>query len=79
DFGQKRNVACGLVALAGFLIVDSLVAGKLTRERSRSRGESRDYSGRSGFPKGASGARGIARDAATPKDMRAAPALAEAV
>lgn len=79
DPGQKRNVAFGLAALAGFLIVDSLVAGKLTRERSRSRGEARDYSDRSGFPQGASRARGAARDAATPRDMQAAPALVEAV
>lgn len=79
DPEQKRNAALGLAALAGFLLVDSLVAGKLTRERSRSRGEARDYSDRSGFPQGRAQARGIARDAATPKDLQAAPTLAEVV
>ncbi|WP_114951312.1 hypothetical protein [Sphingosinicella terrae] len=52
DSRQHRNVVVGLAALAGFLLVDSLIAAKLGSERTRSRGEARDYSGRSGFPKG---------------------------
>ena len=79
DPDQKRNATFGLAVLVGFLVVDSLVAGKLTRERSRSRGELRDYSDRSGFPQGAAKARGAARDFETPRDYKAAPALAEAV
>ena len=52
DPTQRRNAAVGVAALAGFLVVDSLIAGRLSAERSRSRGESRDYSDRSGFPNG---------------------------
>lgn len=59
---QRRNAAIGLAVLGGFLLVDTLVAGKLTSERSRSRGKQRDYSDRSGFPQGARQARGAARE-----------------
>jgi hypothetical protein len=52
DSNQRRNVAIGLGALAGFLIVDALIASRLTAERKPSRGEHRDYSDRSGFPNG---------------------------
>jgi hypothetical protein len=52
DEGQRRNVAIGLAALAGFLIVDALIAARVGSERKESRGEVRDYSDRSGFPKG---------------------------
>lgn len=69
---QKRNAAIGLAAIAGFLLVDALVAGKLSRERARSGERSRDYSGRSGFPKGLNVARGLAaEDFETPRDLRA--------
>jgi hypothetical protein len=70
---QRRNIAIGLGALAGFLIVDSLIAGKLKSERSEAKGERRDYSGRSGFPKGVEQSRGAARDFQTPPDFKAAP------
>jgi hypothetical protein len=79
DDDQRRNALIGLGALAGFLLVDSLVASKLGAERSRERGETRDYSDRSGFPQGAAKARGAARDFETPKDFKAAPELAEAL
>ncbi len=52
DPGRRRNAAMGLAALAGFLVVDALIATRLAAERSRARGETRDYSDRSGFPKG---------------------------
>jgi hypothetical protein len=52
DEGQRRNVAIGLAALAGFLVVDALIAARLGSERKRAKGEARDYSDRSGFPKG---------------------------
>lgn len=79
DPEQKRNALIGLAAIAGFLVVDSLVASKLSSERSRARGESRDYSDRSGFPRGAAQAKGAARDFETPKDFKAEPELAEAL
>ena len=52
DPERRRNAAVGLAVLAGFLVVDSLIATRLAAERSRARGEIRDYSDRSGFPKG---------------------------
>lgn len=69
---QKRNAMLGLAAVAGFLVVDALVAAKLTQERRRSPERSRDYSDRSGFPQGEQAARGAAaRDFETPADLRA--------
>ena len=73
DPRQKRNAAIGLAALAGFLIVDTLVARRLSEERSRSAGEEADYSGRTGFPGGAEQARGVASDFETPPDLRNEP------
>ena len=50
DPGQRRNVAWGLAALAGFLAVDTLIAARLGAERNRAGSETFDYSDRSGFP-----------------------------
>jgi hypothetical protein len=72
DEGQRRNVAIGLVALVGFLAVDSLIAARLNSERSRAKSEIEDYSDRSGFPKGIAEARGAAAGD-TPDDYRATP------
>ena len=74
DPDQRRNVAIGLAALAGFLALDSLIAARLGSERSRARGEAApDYSDRSGFPSGVAAARGAASDFQTPRDYRATP------
>jgi hypothetical protein len=64
DAGQRRNVAIGLAALAGFLVVDALIAARVSGERRRSRGEARDYSDRSGFPNAPGGAGAAARKSA---------------
>jgi hypothetical protein len=64
DAGQRRNVAIGLAALAGFLAVDALIAARLASERSRARGESRNYADRSGFPNAAAGSVGSGGKAA---------------
>ncbi|WP_129792486.1 hypothetical protein [Sphingosinicella sp. CPCC 101087] len=58
DEGRRRNVAIGLAALVGFLAVDTVIAARLGSERSRAKGEQRDYSDRSGFPKSRSPAAG---------------------
>lgn len=52
DEATRRNVRIGLAALAGFLLVDSLIAAKLGSERRERKGRRRDYSDRSGFPNG---------------------------
>jgi hypothetical protein len=71
DEEQKRNNYIALAAVAGITVIDLLTAMSLTAEQSERKGEpARDYSDRSGFPKGASAARGAAGDAATPVDYQ---------
>ncbi len=72
DDDQRRYAGYAIAAVVGVTLVDLLVAGNLTKQRSRSRGETRDYSDRSGFPGGADAARGAAADFATPPDMQSA-------
>lgn len=79
DERQKRNASIALAAVVGITLIDAFVASRLSHQRSRSRGETRDYSDRSGFPGGASAARGAANDFETPADYRAEPQLAHAV
>lgn len=76
DERQKKNANIALAAVVGITLLDILVASQLTRQRSRSRGETRDYSDRSGFPGGTAAARGAANDFETPPDYRAAPVQA---
>lgn len=71
DEQQRRNAKIAIGAVAGIMLLDILVAATLSRQRSRGRGESRDYSDRSGFPGGATKARGAAGDFETPADFRA--------
>ena len=52
DPDVRRNVAIGLGALAGFLVVDALIATRLGAERARGDSRTFDYSDRSGFPNG---------------------------
>jgi hypothetical protein len=74
DDRQKRNAGIALAAVVGFTLLDAFVASRLTGQRSRQRGETRDYSDRSGFPGGVQAARGAAADFETPLEYRAAPA-----
>lgn len=78
DERQKRNAGIALAAVVGITLLDVFVASQLTRQRSRSRGESRDFSDRSGFPGGLAKARGAANDFSTPSDYQAAPVQAGA-
>lgn len=75
---QKRNVELALLAVAGITLLDLVTAQTLTVRHSRSRGAHRDYSDRSGFPGGASAARGLASDFEIPADMRTEPMAAYA-
>jgi hypothetical protein len=76
DERQKRNAGIALAAVVGIALIDAFVASRLSRQRSRARGQDRDYSDRSGFPAGAASARGAANDFETPPEYRAAPQLA---
>ncbi|WP_106639246.1 hypothetical protein [Allosphingosinicella vermicomposti] len=57
----KRNAAIAIGAVAAITLIDVAVALSLGKERARERGETRDYSDRSGFPSGAAKARGAGR------------------
>ena len=76
DDRQKRNAGIALAAVVGITLLDAFVAARLSSERSRQRGQTRDYSDRSGFPGGAHSARGAASDFETPPGYRAAPMAA---
>jgi hypothetical protein len=68
---QRRNAYIALAAVAGITLVDLLTAASLTKEQSERRGDTgRDYSDRSGFPRGVAGARGAAAEGATPVDYQ---------
>ena len=79
DDDQRRYAGYAIAAVVGVTALDLLVASTLTKQRSRSRGETRDYSDRSGFPGGVAKARGAASDFKVPADMHAAPLIPGAV
>jgi hypothetical protein len=77
DNPKKRNVGIALGIVAGALAMDIAAALASRKRHSRQGGTSRDYSDRSGFPKGVDAVRGAAaRD--VPADMHAAPAAVSA-
>lgn len=77
DNPKKRNVGIALGIVAGALALDLAAALARSKRHSRKDGASRDYSDRSGFPKGLEAVRGAAaRD--IPADMHAAPAAVNA-
>jgi hypothetical protein len=78
DEDQRRYAGYAIAAVVGMTLIDLFVASSLTKQRSRSRGESRDYSDRSGFPGGVAEARGKAGDFQTPPEYRAPPQIASA-
>ena len=77
DNPKKGNVGIAIAAVTGIAIVDA-IAGQSIRSLHDRKGEPvRDYSDRSGFPKGVENARGKALGR-VPQDMRATPAAAAA-
>ncbi|MFO1089586.1 MAG: hypothetical protein U1E46_08395 [Hyphomicrobiales bacterium] len=73
DNEQRDNVGLALIAVLGVTVLDLIAAQSTTSHHSRTRGKRRSYRDRSGFPQGASAARGAAKDFVMPSDMRAAP------
>jgi hypothetical protein len=67
DSEQRRNAALAITAVLGVTLADLYTASALTGQRKQDRGETRDYSDRSGFPRGAPGRAesGGAADSAT--------------
>jgi hypothetical protein len=77
DNPKKSNVGIAMAAVAGIAIIDAL-AGRSIRSLHDRKGEPiRDYSDRSGFPKGISYSRGKA-SGRVPQDYRATPSAAAA-
>ena len=77
DNPKKGNVGIALAAVAGITIIDALV-GKSIRSLHNRKGEPvRDYSDRSGFPRGSDYSRGKAAGR-VPQDYRATPSAAAA-
>lgn len=77
DNPKKGNVGIAIAAVTGIAIIDAL-AGKSIRSLHDRKGEPvRDYSDRSGFPKGIGYSRGKA-SGAVPQDYQATPAAASA-
>jgi hypothetical protein len=74
---KRSNVALALATVAGVTLVDIATGMALTKRHART-GTPRDYSARSGLPRGAQHSRGAAADFRTPADMRAVPAAASA-
>lgn len=73
DNPKKHNVALAFAAVASVTLLDLATAQGLTARHTRNRGEKRDYSDRSGFPKGLASARGPATDHRELDDMNSRP------
>ncbi|KQW29008.1 hypothetical protein ASE36_11055 [Rhizobium sp. Root274] len=62
DNPKQDNVAIALVLVAGVTLLDFIAAGAARGRHTRRLGEVRDFSDRSGFPRGVAGSRGLARE-----------------
>ncbi|MGE5564179.1 MAG: hypothetical protein ACM3ZV_12875 [Bacillota bacterium] len=76
DNPKKRNVGIAMAAVAAIGVIDA-AAGWAIRDLHKRKGEVRDFSDRSGFPKGIAYSRGKAAGA-IPDDFKAAPKAADA-
>src|SRR4051812_41122182 len=76
DNPKKRNVAIAMAAVAAITVADA-AAGRAIRNLHKRKGPVRDYSDRSGFPKGIAYSRGKAAGA-IPDEFKAAPTGANA-
>jgi hypothetical protein len=75
DNPKKRNVGIAMAAVAGIAVLDAAV-GWAIRDLHKRKSEPRDFSDRSGFPKGADYSRGKA-SGAIPESLRTEPEAAE--
>jgi hypothetical protein len=67
---KRRNVAIAMANVATITALDVLAAQQLGAIAQRQQQPTRDYSMRSGFPRGVDASRGLAADAVIPADMR---------
>ena len=77
DNPKKGNVGLAIAAVAGIAIVDALAGQSIRSLHSRKGEPVRDYSDRSGFPKGIGYSQGKA-SGGVPQDYRATPSAAAA-
>lgn len=75
DEAQRRNLIVALAAVTGVTALDVYCGQALSRESTVPLPPIRDYSDRTGFPRGVQGARGAARDFTTPRDIRGPEAM----
>ena len=72
---KRRNLAIAMANVATVTALDVMAAQQLGAVARRQETPTRDYSDRSGFPRGIEAARGGAVDADIPADYRTPPAL----
>ena len=72
---KRRNLAIAMANVASVTALDVLAAQQLGAVAHRQEMPMRDYSDRSGFPRGLEAARGAAADAQIPADFRQPEAL----
>ena len=74
---KKGNVGLALAFVVGATVLDAVTAAALQKRHGR-RGPTRDYSDRSGWPKGRDKSLGAAADYSKPADMAQEPEAAKA-
>jgi hypothetical protein len=80
DNPQRRNAAIATALVAGITLLDVLAYKGVKAAHRPDRGAARDYSDRSGLPRGPEASRGLARqDFETPPEYRAEGTVADAV
>jgi len=80
DNDRRGNAALACVALIGITLLDAIAATRTSAVHKRSDAPPRDYSRRSGLPRGVEASRGLARrDFTTPPDYHTAGTLAESL
>lgn len=77
---KRNNVAIATVLVAGITLLDIAAYAGVRAVHTRGPKSERDYSDRSGFPRGVAASRGLARaDFQPPHDFRAEGTLADAI
>ena len=80
DNPKRHNAAIAVALVVGITLLDIVAYAGVKAVHRRERGDGRDYSDRSGLPRGLRSSRGLARnDFRTPPDYRAEGTLAEAL
>ncbi|MGW8141434.1 hypothetical protein [Sphingomonas zeae] len=80
DNPKRRNAAIATALVVGITLLDVAAYTGVKAAHRRSPGDDRDYSDRSGFPRGAQASRGLAReDFNIPPDYRAEGTVADAL